>query len=1602
MPPAPQTASPVELAVRHQFADRPTLRSVVAQVLSASLREACPSLSTPPAQLRLALPREGGGRSLEPLVDIALTFLAEGVLPDLSTRQGLDAYLGDATGTRMPETAYDLPGIQGLIQALPTLVPAAFQDALAQCWGQPDDTSRWAWFAELLRSNLRTAAIRQFGADSPQLLRLTAVADYPDRQTRANRLWPENAVHAYTLETRVTWAGDSVTVQGCDILLATAEEAWLYRVSGTLEPYANLDAFASAWAERLGQQHVADALTWRQYEPDGSIFDNQAALVLNRQLEDLAGVTLPARATVTALERRFAAITDPSLLFTGQPAMPPMPQVESGLPQWLKQAAPADRYAYRQCLLRDASFRARNKGDSYLRGLDSLKVFAARELNNALAAQHPKPSGWDADAVKLTFKVAVGDLGSGYLEPVHMTLTELALKNLSGKPRGQMSVTYQAGQPVETWLTPTFIEGLVQQVNIGQTYPEYLREHLLGDSAEAQRREQLFSEQRPTQLVTLALEHLIRGEHGLTRRGYQCVSAVVNADRAQRWVDADEIVMRPLAFVRKPGAGADTVHNMFIIEPRTITGGPHLLLRPSYPQALLQFETREALLAAIVQPGALQDSVLTWLADPARPIYSNGGFIEPHYVRVGLGSDFDSLPPKPKPATLAGVDDSSADALLLSLDTGKLMQSLFASEVRSLLDQARRDSTSNVESRWALILEGLQLGFNTLLTVARGPLAMVGWMPQLATGLHQDIPALESHDPATRELAWVDLLLNVGMLLLHMGLRPELARPSETGNGRELAIDPRRRPVPGEKLAARAVVKRGAAGVAAEPPGAGRTLIDFERSLAGNRAAGRALEQLTAVSVPWPDPLPEPVGTGEFQGLYKIGTRWHASVGGLLFEVKIVPGFGDVFIIHPQKPEHPGIKLKSVGQGRWTLDQGIRLVGGGRLAEQRKTNAEKTRALVAQMQDLSGQIEGLMPPLVNARARMTGIYNDLKNQVRRLNVTWSLLNSAPSTQKAALKARHALEMQKTRSTRTQFKVLLETFEERSAYSQTLREQLVKTGAQVEKVAGAKVHVQDREKILHTLWDERQAHQLYLQGWAESLRYGDSGEPMAGLAKRMVVERAFGDAAAYHEHLARALEIKHTMQRLADISSTMETLLEQLEQDSAAGRLVKEQVLRDILRPQYFFADNLKLKLIEPLSWLCVDTSNISLPPREALYIERLDRLGLSEILNSHVDVRSSDEYPLHEQRAVYETVINKYRAYERAIKALRSIRSDSVAPAYAEEFVERLQAARALAENELESVVRKQEQLDVKLPLSKTLRPKAPAKRVFKTRHRESLIGVFQPKDAQHPSDRMVINDNFTDVAIASFASSEEGWRDTGEEDNARRQAAVPEGETFYELGTRGDEVIKDYRAIKDFIHIQQQAVDSQQVNPGDWDLLISAQASKLTFIADSIDQRFPARPATKARSDKFRAHVRDMLRHAKDVCSAAYKQQLPTMEGLAYLWRQQQIDINLTSAADPERPTLRGDFFTEYAVYDKAKRPPTVLWYAHFHYARADAPPAEYTRAHLKLPEQRKYTQKDLLRQHLQTGAGQGTEPLGKIIYVLITPPQDQLFLAIAPLQKP
>ncbi|AZF05157.1 dermonecrotic toxin domain-containing protein [Pseudomonas sp. R5-89-07] len=1623
------TANPIQQSVAAQFRTRPTLRSVTAKMLADNLREKYPPLTQPLDSLRLAQPRSGGGRALVPLLDIALDHLAEGSFPDLSARDGLDCYLSDASGTRLTYTTdqprdYDLQVIAQLIGELPRIIFVGFQDALAAYWGQSSNAgnSRWRWLAQVLQGRMRRAAVQDVGADSQHLQMLSVLTRYPDRENRARQPEPGNRIHAYTLETRLERAGSDLTVQSSDILLVSGTQVLLCGLAGRIESFASLDAFGLAWGTRMNERFIADKITWRQYEPDGDIFEVQAALILNQHLEDLAALPLPGNSSVAALEQVFTDLTDPARDLVDVPVMS-RAVTEDALPDWLKQATPQDRFAYHQCLLEQAVIKRQILGDHDLDPLDTIETYAANHLEHQMCldrnehlygkrscSEEALAGGYKAADLKLTFHVPVGSLEGGYIEQVHMSLVELALKNLSGAPKGRLELGHTGDRELEDWLTADYILQLVQRVNVGHNYPEYLRQQLQGDNPVAQKRRRLFREQRPVQLKTQALELAIKGEAGLTHSGFRCVSAVLNADRADRWVGSDEIVMRPLALLRKPGADADVVQNMFIIEPLNLDHGPHLLFRPAYPDPLHEYASRADLLAAIATPGALQDSVLTWLKDSVQSIYNDGGFKEPRYLRFGTGSDFDALPQVPTPATLTGADDVSGIEIRNAQNSGKLLDYLFGCDAQQLLDRADNASTSNDESRWARLLEGLQLGFNTLLMAVRGPIAAVGWLLQLVLSLKHDLPALESKDPTARELAWIDLLMNISMLLMHhqsLG-EPPARQPTESIDTEPaLAKLPFRRPSHDPMPATTTVIERGAVGLPSEPPGSGKTLLDFDRSLAGDNASARLLEKLLGYNVPWPNPVPAPIEIGAYKGLYRIDGQLHASVGSLLFRISIVPGFGEVFIIHPVKIDHPGIPIKTDGSGHWSLDRGLKLLGGGpkRLADLRQKNREQMQELLTRVQasDILTRDE-LEPPVKQSIEQMTIASQNLTEQRRKLTIVWKLVEAATPAQKAALDSRHQTEIQNYERRSTQYRILLDTLSERATKLLAARKEKFKLGEELTKVAGAGTHIQKMEEVLESSLGDALRLYEYEREWLNGLQVSRTGEPMRQMVHRAIIEAALGDRSNYEEYTAKSLERADTWDRMARSTSSMEDLLDQLGKFSPAGRTKRDQWLNKFSAPQMFFSANLKLYALVPLAHASIDMSQVILSPQERLYADRLQDLDLDQTSLSHIEVRSSNDYPLNEQRDLYESLLEKYRRYETTFQALKGLDSTRVDSAASTRLLERLQYAQALAENELETVVRKQEELEVELPVSKTLRPKAATKRLFKTRKKEYFIGDVKPASGRVPNEQIQIADPLTGEVLAAFEEHEDGWVDTTEKE-AEPPPAVT-GLSLAALRSKGQELISERRGIEAEINTQREKVEDpatrQKVNPADWDALLTKHAAKFTALADELAGAHSDKPSAQGLIDEYRAQARDLTRLGQQLCSKAYKLQWPTQESVTYLWEHGEIDINLTSAADPDRPTLSGDFFVEYAVYDKRTKPPQVLWYAHFHYPTAKTPPAGYSRAHLKLRDQRKFTQKDLLKKHVQEYLNNlkepGSSPVTKIIYMLIEAPLDAVFLKIAP----
>lgn len=1562
--PLPNSADAQVLAraVSAQFASRPTLRAVITRLIEQQIIEKTAPLNTDTASIHVALPNASGGYDLELLINVALGYLASGDAPDFTrTVEGRKPHLVDAARRRVTfarigdSVASTWPGIamiETVIRELPGIVHIGFQEDLATYWNAPgiSGISRWQWLGSQLANAMRSAAIR---ATDPTIRdTLTQVVDHPDRQGLA----PATGIQVFALETRLSKGTLSAKVLSAELLITRAHQVLRWGLSGFIDSYPSMDDFLQAWQVEMSLEFDVDTLRLKRYEPEGNLFDVQAALLFNQQLEDLAALILPAGLSVTALEQLLSRVTDPVPSLSGAPGADAkvLHLVQSALPQWLSAAPPGAQLAYRKHSLELASVRQASQGKSWSDGIDSVRVFAAKQLHRQMLLDQPQAPGYQPDQLELTFHVPVGDQGSGYIEQQKMTLTELALKNLSGKPKGRMTVRHTGDQLIQDWTTPEYLLDLVTRVDIGKAWPQLLKDLLLTDTAPSRERSRLYGNELKVMLPLSALELAIKGEQGFTSMGYQFIAALVQPDRVNRIVEKDEIVIRPLAFRRKPDAEPDVVDNMFVIERANNGEGPHLLYRPLYEQSLHQFPDRAALLATIAAPGAIQESVLAWLPDRTRPIYQHGGFKEPHIVHFSPLDPF-GLPDRPAPASLAG--ESYGSELTQSLRNGQLMHYLFGSNARALVDLADRDTVSNAESRWTIVLEGGWLLFNTLLALPLSPPVMlVGWMVSLASSLAQDIPALGSQDATAREQGLVDLLLNIALVLLHgvQNIDPPASAPGPEEQSRSgLALDPLRRQN-NDPVTALPPADQGPVALPSEPPGSGETPLDFDKSLAREASAARLLDRLMELRVEWPKVPVPPIEIGPFKGILRIADLWYASVGGLLFQVSIVPGFGEVFIIHPQKPDHPGIKLKTDGKGHWSLDRGLKLVGGGPKKRIAAFRAELASRVAPMLIDKT-RIRERLDPLITAqnqaitKARQTRAEFEL--QRTELVKAWEKLK-ATTPAPAETVEEHQAWQDKTRNARVACEVAMRVLLRRLDETLPVRRELIEVLKQIRGLENTAIYEQEHLHELNNMTRTQMSLSLLLRDQGRDVGITAQGEDLNALVSRASEEIRQGGTALYQQLFEVEKLNAERGDALIECSSRIESLLDEMAQVSPAGAALRNDILRGIERPEVFYASNLKLQSLQTYRELALDRSGRFDDPTELYFMTRLVGEGLRSAYTAHVEMRSRNGYSVGDRISIYEDVIGLYVSQEQATRSLQDLGSSHLRALYKDTFVQRLVESRLLAEQDLAAAILESEEGKIPPPSTTPLKKKTDGKRVFKSRNKGTLVGEVRQQRSPAGEELIDIVDVQTGAVVTTFHKhSLEGVyvelvdAPPPARPTAQRSAtaAIAAGNKLMLERSRREAMIeREVRQMND-------PLLREEKTPQDWHTLLEQIADQLDAIVSELESVQTVTATTTQAIDTFRTEAADLRNSGRRYRNHGYKRQAPTADKVFTLWRDKEVDIQPIKTREL---TQAKDFLSEFAIRDKASN--EVLWYAHFHYTNKNDGDLAYVAGHLKRREQR------------------------------------------------
>lgn len=1517
----PATASNTDIiarAVRTRFNTRPTLRSQTARMLKDGILGKYPQLAFDPDRTRIAQPIPGGAWRLTPLIDVVLEFLASGTFPDFSEQFGRSCFLTNRAPARLAvnNTTSRLPDLQVIaevIRELPDILYIGAQESLTECWNEKDQNgvSRWQWLGDLLAGVLKTSATRLATNNASQAEILMELARQPDKRQRLQRPWAKGAIEACTLQVTLSRGDVTITLQTPDILVICGDTHLLCSVTGDIESFPSRQAFGTAWSARLQQDFMADAITWKRFAPDGNLFDTQAALLLNRQLQDLESLKLPARRSLADLEKQFDAITDVAARFITSENHPTNLQpLQATIPEWLRGAGDTGRMAWRKHTLSMASTQQQTQGRSLRDGVVDLRTFARNALHAQMLKDQPLAPGYKSDELELTFHVPVGDLGSGYLDPVQMSLTDLAINNLAGKPRGRMTIRHTGNQLIQDWTTEAYLLDLVSRVDVGKHYPEYLEAQLLGQNPETRERLRLFGLELSLHLPLRALEHSIKGEHGFSLLGYRYVEALFQPLAAERTVEEQSIVIRPLAFQRKTGATCDVVSNMFIIEPKDLKAdGPHILFRPLYPDSLHQYPSRQDLLSAIAQTGPLQTSVLTWLPDRARPVYDNNGFTEPHIVHFHNGDEF-SPPEKPEPAILAG--DEAVGDWFTALEEGRLLTSLFVSNARALIDLADRQSVSNAESRWAIILEGGWLVFNNvILPLLRGPAMVVGWMLQIAHSLINDLPALDSDDPKARNQAWIDVLLNIG-LLLHVAREqgaPALSDSAATDFPGPLAS--LRRPSQTFTWPTESTIIEDTPGLPSEPPGSGNTLLDFNLSSARDSASARLFDTLREVQVPWPTPLPVPITTGAFKGLYRIGNTWHATVAGLLFRVSIVPGFGEAYLIHPEHPDHPGIKLKTDGNGHWTLDQGLKLLGGGRNA---RINAQREMT-----QQRISLLELNRQEFVDQQARVQ----------KRVDIAENLMqlkkNDPASTEldRATYRQRFVDELDKQTES---YATLLAEIRELNELTKSDPDPLQLCSLSENLINNA------RKRVVITDWEREAVDRQYadLRGGVRHLH-------------EAITREGDGILDRYFEFMRKTAEINETMIKLLE---QVDSRLLELKQIPRLGMEYWKRLTGN--RPEDEMTalriKSYQLSVLRLLSLKALGSNTMSVLERTLSPLLLLSR--------SHAELQTEHTYINSDRIAVLDNLVDQYNKAQDGLETIGIFSTDELQTHPFNRLRELIDQLRVDAERRLAEALQLQPQSEE--PSTSASGPRPPVKRPYSWASRKrvintakgAFIGDLRQRVANQGGDIVDINDPFEEKPLASFHEHEPNvWVEVVDARPPTPKAPRP----YQQLKGDARKALADTDK-----HVQKIEGYAQRASsPKEIEEQLQREAQKLIGYADSLEQH-ESPPANQAPDvsliDGLREKARNLDTKASELRTRMTLARPPSSEGVEFLLRNNAMVARIIGQR-VQLKTGRKDFMQEYVLLNKENQP---WWYAHFHYANAEDAKADYTQAHLKTREQR------------------------------------------------
>lgn len=1033
-------------AVGKHFAGRPTLRQVASEALLKVMLAELPWLADVTPALPTAEPLildspdpDTPYWTSQPLLDGVLqALLAPELLSIEPLADGRHYNLGLTSAYRFPGSRNELDTrrLEGLSDALNALVvslPQRFAEAQLSYWAQAGSSgvSRDRWLQLLLKTALlrglplqgldkqEQACIRgliRAGAEQPPVFFVQA------QLTRAGLQYDEPLCHLLVLG---EWDERQVVL-------------WC-APSGVVRSFASLAAFGDALRDELAQRYTFEQMSWQSYPVEGNVFALQVSLLLETLFHRVDQVRCSGLKDIAQLERRFAQLSDLSPWFVSYDN----DTAAVDLPLGLRASTAQDSFAWSAALLQIAACQLDSDGVAALEGIQSLQMFTRQQLAQQISldyADDVAPDDLLLDLYQAQGVPGGAGTGAGGGEPLvfagRKSLCEFAIGNLTSLRGASIKQIHRRdGSPAPSWLTADVARQLVAKVDIGGHYPNYVATQLDDPATRADRVKRFGLQWRSAMLASAVTAKLDRK---VSEAGLQCV-----VDFCAGHVDPEtpRMTLLPLAFKRSPASRkSDQVRGMYILfcaEPTLV-----LLYRPLFRQdTLREYASLPALLQHVRTSPLLQASIVDWMDPLVRSIYQNGGFKEPHIAVIGI--DFYTAPATPEPAGLA-----------IGYWRNNLDERLYTANRDLLVELADEQSVSNVENRWRTLSEGAWLLFDVVTLLIRGPVASVAWLVQLLGALDNDLQALEQGDEFGRSSAIVDLMLNMGMALLHAGNRAEPPTLHELpgadafegpgaqrGDFAEIAVVP-----------VQTAVADGATLTGHWQDFAWRGQNGFNFYSTEQRKALRAMRSDVSLNGL------EPLSRGPAAGSYRIDGKYYVAMAGDVYQVgRLQDGMQ---MVAPDGTLGPRLKFE---HRAWRVDSGLAYIGG---QDESATSAR----LAKRFQKLHKKVNEL-----DLRARSARLAFGEK-ATRSLNTKKALQTLKGLREKAAVK----LASLPQGSDASQIQALLKLYDERIPKQE--QDSLQEIDASLQELEAAVCADYELLPLLATLKEPKYSRERQKGGW----------------------------------------------------------------------------------------------------------------------------------------------------------------------------------------------------------------------------------------------------------------------------------------------------------------------------------------------------------------------------------------------------------------------------------------------------------------------------------------------------------------------------------------